>query len=162
MWHEEITAKATKFDPNTFMALRNIELHPNESASQRRDVVAMNTAERGVWKRIHADYGSRQLIFETKNKCGLEPEDYRQMLSCLTGEYGRLGFIVTRDKAVDLVHGPELEWTKAMYHYDRRVLIVKLTGELFCSLLSKLRSPQKHDVADDALQKILDRYVRLR
>lgn len=71
-------------------SLRNVELKPNKLARQRRDVVATNLAEHGVWKRIHADYGTRQVTFEVKNYQGLKAEDYQQVFSYLTGEYGRL------------------------------------------------------------------------
>lgn len=141
--------------------LRNIELHPNGNAPQRRDVVARNPAEVGVWKRIHADYGARQVIFEIKNQEGLGPDEYRQMLSYLTGEYGRVGFIITRDKSIDLAKGsPELTWADEMYHKHER-LIIKLTDGFLCDVLSKLRSPHKHNHGDLLLNKLVDRYVRL-
>jgi len=141
-------------------ALRNAELHPNKVATQRRDIVATNLSETPVWKRIYEDYKSRQIIFEVKNFCDLQGDAYRQMLSYLTGEYGKLGFIICRDHTDNLVKGKELEWMKEMYT-SHHVLIVKLTGKFFCTLLSKLRSPQKHDAPDKALNHILDTYTRL-
>jgi hypothetical protein len=139
--------------------LRNIELHPNKSAVQRRDIVAMNLAESGVWKRVHQDYGCRQVIFEVKNYDDLGPAEFRQQLSYLTGDYGRLSFVVSRDASVDLVKGPELEWVREMYQ-KHHILVVKLTGPFLCSILSKLRSPQKHDAGDHLLNKLLDTYSR--
>lgn len=75
--------------------LSNMELHANKKARQRRDIIGTVTASVGVWKRIHEDYDTRQVIFEVKNKKGLDGDDYRQVLSYLSGEYGRCGFIVT-------------------------------------------------------------------
>ncbi|HAZ13447.1 MAG TPA: mdtC domain protein [Bdellovibrionales bacterium] len=40
------------------------------------------------------------------------------------------------------------------------VLIIKLTAKFLCNLLSKLRSPQKHDAPDKALNALLDLYLR--
>jgi len=140
--------------------LRNFELHPNKAATQRRDVVASNSSEKGVWRRVLDDYRSRQLIFEIKNKLGITPDDYRQMLSYLHDDYGKLGFIVTRDKRCDLYAGAELDWTRELYN-THRVLVIKLNGSFLASLLSKLRSYQKHDPCDSAVNKLLDTYTRL-
>ena len=140
--------------------LRNIELHPNKDASQRRDVVASNQSEKGAWRRILDDYQSRQVVFEVKNKLGIEPDEYRQMLSYLHDDYGRIGFIITRDRKLELYSGPELEWTRDLFN-KHKVIIVKLTGMFLYSLLSKLRSFQKHDSPEAAINKLLDTYTRL-
>jgi hypothetical protein len=123
-------------------------------------VVASNLSEKGAWKRVLNDYHSRQVIFEIKNKFEFAPDDFRQMRSYLHDEYGTLGFIVTRDRKWDLYAGPELEFCREMY-YKHRVIIIKLTGSFLYSLLSKLRSPSKHDPCDHAINKIIDTYVRL-
>jgi len=141
-------------------ALRNVELHANKLAVQRRDIVATNLGETPVWRRIYEDYGVRQTIFEIKNYKGLGSDEYRQMLSYLTGEYGRLGFIVNRDNDPNLEKGKELEWMREMYN-SHKVLIIKLTGKYLTHLLSKLRNPQKHDAPDKALNSLLDTYTRL-
>lgn len=141
-------------------ALRNAALHPNKNSTQRRDIVATNLSETRVWKRIYEDYKARQVIFEVKNYIDLAGDEYRQMHSYLTGDYGKLGFIICRGFNEDLKKGKELDWMKEMFN-GHRVLIVKLTGKFFCSLLSKLRSPQKHDAPDKALNHILDTYTRL-
>jgi hypothetical protein len=60
--------------------LANIELHPNGAAVQRRDVVGRNLTQSPFWKRVHEDYGVRQVIFEIKNFRELGPDEYRQML----------------------------------------------------------------------------------
>ena len=83
------------------------------------------------------------------------------MLSYLTGEYGKCGFIITRDKGIELSKDKEVKWVKELYDKHNGVLIVKLTGSFFASLLSKLRNPQRHDEANVRLNKILDTYTRL-
>lgn len=140
--------------------LRNIELHPNKPATQRRDIIATNHGGSSAWKRILSDYGARQVIFEVKNHRDLGPDEYRQMNSYLTGEYGRLGFIITRDDKPDITNGKELDWMREMY-YSHHKLIIKLTGKYLSNLLSKLRNPQKHDAPDKAINDLLDRYIRL-
>lgn len=102
----------------------------------------------------------RQAIFEIKNYKSLASNEYRQMLSYLTGEYGRLGFIVNRDDDTNLEKGRELDWMREMYN-SHDVLIIKLTGKYLANMLSKLRNPQKHDAPDKALNSLLDTYIRL-
>ena len=139
--------------------LSNLELKPNKNAVQRRDIVARNQAKTDAWKRILADYGSRQVIFEVKNHCDLGPDDFRQMNSYLTREYGKLGFIITRESDESLRKDKDLGWVKEMY-FEHDVLIIKLTGTWLSKYLSKARNPQKHDAADKALNGLIDRYVR--
>jgi hypothetical protein len=140
--------------------LRNIEMHPNKQATQRRDVVATNLGESPVWRRIHEDYGTRQVIFEVKNFKGIGSDEYRQMLSYLTDDYGKIGFIVTRDDDTNLRKDKELDWMREMYN-RHGVLVVKLSGKYLCGLLSKLRNPQKHDAPDKSLNNLLDTYTRM-
>ena len=63
--------------------LANAVLHPNQDATQRRDIVATNVAEQGFWHRVYDDYKSRQVIFEVKNYRVVGRDEYRQMLSYL-------------------------------------------------------------------------------
>jgi hypothetical protein len=139
--------------------LTNIELKPNADATQRRDIVARNNATTAVWKRILESYGSRQVLFEAKNYAEIGPTEYRQMLSYLCRDYGKLGFIITRDKDESLRNNKELPWFKEMY-YSHDVMIIKLTDTWLGKYLSKARNPQKHDAADIALGGLLDRYSR--
>jgi hypothetical protein len=140
--------------------LRNVELKPNKLARQRRDVVATNLASEGVWRRIYEDYSTRQVIFEVKNYKGIAAADYQQVQSYLTGEYGKLGFIVTRDETVDLYSNRDVEWVRELY-MTHQVLVIKLTGKYFTKLLYKLRFPRRLDDVNDALHKLLDTYTRL-
>jgi len=125
-----------------------------------RTASSTNLAEGGVWKRIYSDYGSRHVVFEVKNYQGLTAADYQQVLSYLTGEYGRIAFVVTRDETVDLYANRDVEWVRDMF-MNHNVLIVKLTGKYFTKLLYKLRYAVRHDDVDDALHKQLDAYTRL-
>lgn len=140
----------------------NAELHPNKNLTQRRDVVGRNTGNTETWKRILEDYASRQVVFEVKNySADLGPNEYRQMLSYLTGEHGKIGFIINRSKEASLEKDRELQWVREIYHeHDRRV-IVKLPALLLASWLSKLRNPQKHDAPDKILGSLLDTYERM-
>ena len=140
--------------------LRNVELKPNKLAKSRRDVVATNLGEGDAWRRIYDDYGTRQVTFEIKNYPGLEASDYQQVQSYLTGEYGRIAFVVTRDDTVDLYANKDVEWVREMYT-NHRALIIKLTAKFFTNLLQKLRNPQKHDTVNSALHRLLDTYTRL-
>lgn len=139
--------------------LTNIQLHPNKSAVQRRDIVATNQGIRGFWKRIREDYETRQIIFEVKNFEEIGIEEYRQMNGYLTREYGKLGFIICRDKQTGLVKGRELEAFKEFYLQGK--VIIKITASTLISILSKLRSPAKIDAGDLALDQQLDTHIRL-
>lgn len=139
--------------------LTNIELHPNKNAVQRRDIVATNQGIRGFWKRIREDYGTRQIIFEVKNFESIGIDEYRQMNSYLNKEYGKLGFIICRDKQPGLSKNSELEAFREFYLQDK--LIIKITAATLTSILSKLRSPSKIDVGDVTLHKLLDDHIRL-
>lgn len=141
--------------------LRNIALKPNGNSIQRRDIVGTNYAQTPAWKRILEDYQSRQIIFEAKNYTNLVGSDeYRQMLSYLCNNYGKSGFIVTRAENTDLEKGKELDWMREIYFNHDHRLIIKLPAKFLVNLLSKLRSPQKHDAADEALNGLIDLYER--
>ena len=139
--------------------LTNIQLHPNKDAVQRRDIVATNQGVRGFWKRIREDYDTRQVIFEVKNFEEIGIQEYRQMNGYLAREYGRLGFIVCRDKQPGLVKGRELEAFREFYIQGK--VIVKVTATALTHILSKLRSPAKIDAGDLALDSSLDTHIRL-
>ena len=129
-------------------------------AKFQRDVVGTNLGEGSAWSRIYQDYGTRQVVFEIKNYVGLKAADYQQVQSYLSGEYGQLGFVVTRDESIDLLKGKDVDWVRQMYS-NHNVLIIKLTGKHLSKLLDKLRNPQKHDAVNNALHKLLDTYTRL-
>ena len=141
--------------------LRNVELHPNKDATQRRDVVARNAGSTSAWARVLHDYGTRQVIFEIKNfDHDLGSDEFRQMNSYLAGSYGRIGFIINRYSSNDVAGESELRWIREIYHNDKK-LIIKIGAGFLSNQLSKLRSPIKHDVADQALEKLIDNYERV-
>jgi hypothetical protein len=139
--------------------LDNVERKPNGAATQRRDVVATNLVRTSAFKRIHADYGARQIIFEVKNFKDIGRDEHRQMLSYLHNQYGSVGFIVTRDEDENLHVGRELDWVREIYTSHKK-LVVRLNAKFFQRLLGKLRSPEKHDVVDKSLNALLDKYER--
>ncbi|AEJ01324.1 hypothetical protein Nit79A3_1492 [Nitrosomonas sp. Is79A3] len=139
--------------------LTNIQLHPNKCAVQRRDIVATNQGLRGFWKRIREDYETRQVVFEIKNFEEIGIDEYRQVNGYLTREYGKLGFIICRDKQPGLMKNRELEAFKEFYLQGN--VIIKITAQILTGILSKLRSPAKVDAGDLALDKQLDTHIRL-
>ncbi|WP_413708298.1 P-loop ATPase, Sll1717 family [Ralstonia sp. Ralssp110] len=140
--------------------LTNIQLKPNGNASSRRDIVATNNATEGFWRRVREDYNSRQIVFEVKNYEHLGVDEYRQANSYLVNEYGRFAFIICRDKQKELSKGADLDAFREFYQLHRS-MIVKITASFVVAMLSKLRSPQKYDTADEQLEKHLDAHIRL-
>lgn len=92
-----------------------------------------------------------------KNFQELGPDEYRQLQSYLTGSYGKLGFIINRDESENLTSGKDLDWTREM-HGSHQCLIVKLPAKFISRFLQKLRSPEKHDVVDRQMWKLLTTY----
>ena len=140
--------------------LENIELKPNQSATLRRDIVATNLGDGTAWQRILEDYQSRQVIFEVKNKRSLSSQDYQQVVTYLSGYYGKLAFFITRDTTENLLKGRDLDWFKEL-HASHGVFVIKLTANFFRKQLHKLRNPQKHDTVNNAINRLLDTYTRL-
>jgi hypothetical protein len=142
--------------------LLNVELHPNKSATDRRDIVGTNNALSPSWKRIREDYGSRQVVFEVKNfDHEFGPDEARQALAYSHGIYGKIIFIITRHASENPAKGKELDNIRNIYaNHDRR-LIVKLTAGVLCRYLEKLKAPQKHNEPDRLLGKLLDNYERM-
>jgi hypothetical protein len=140
--------------------LSNIALHANKDSVNRRDIVGTNLAETTFWRRVESDYGARHVIFEVKNYQSLTLEDYRQVLSYLSGRYGAIAFVICRDWSVNLEKERELAWVRAI-HSDHQKVIVKLSAKFLSDIVSKLRNPQKHDSGDVALGSLLDTYERL-
>lgn len=138
--------------------LANPELHPAPDAVQRRDVVATNVAEAGLWRRIKEDFGSRQIVFEVKNYESLKTEDYRQVLSYTSGEYGRFGVLVHRGESEGL---PERDraWIQSLYHEHNR-LVLTLPDIVLRRGISKLRNADRRDYIEGQLSKRLDTFVR--
>lgn len=87
-------------------------------------------------------------------------DEYRQANSYLTNEYGRFALIICRDKQKELSKGADLDAFREFYQ-SHKSMIVKVTASFIVSILSKLRSPQKYDTADEQLERHLDTHIRL-
>ncbi len=140
-------------------SLVNVELKPNRNARQRRDVVGTNQANEDTWNWIRDEYRSRQVVFEIKNYEDLKAEDFQQLWGYLTGEYGRMGFFVTRSSVKEPTNN-EIEWIRLGYDQQKK-LCVKLTSSFLEGILSRMVNPQKHSAADEVLRKLLNSYTRL-
>lgn len=140
--------------------LSNIALHANKDSVNRRDIIGTNLAQTTFWRRVEKDYSARQVVFEIKNYQNPTLEDYRQVLSYLSGPYGSIAFVVCRDWSINLEKDKELAWIRSIYQ-DHKKVVVKLSAKFLTDILSKLRNPQKHDSGDVALSSLLDTYERL-
>lgn len=140
--------------------LSNIALHANKDSVNRRDIIGTNLAQTTFWRRVEKDYSARQIVFEIKNYQNPKIEDYRQVLSYLSGPYGSIAFLICRDWAINLEKDKELSWVRSIYQ-DHRKVIIKLSAKFLADIMSKLRNPQKHDSGDIALGSLLDTYERL-
>jgi hypothetical protein len=138
--------------------LSNLECKPNGSAVQRRDIVGTNLSKTPAWMRIFEDYKARQVVFEVKNFAQIGRDEYRQMSTYLVTNYGNLGFIITRNED-EAIKTNELDWVKEIYTTSNK-LIIRISHKFLIRMLSKLRSPEKHDAVDKGLNGILDTYER--
>lgn len=139
--------------------LGNLEIHPNGGAVQRRDIVGTNLVKTASWRYIYDKYDVHQVVFDAKNYTDIASDEYRQLSTYLTGAYGRLGFIVSRDQDENIRSGAELDWVREMYTTQNK-LIIRITHKTLTRLLSKLRNPEKHDVVEHAIGTLLDIYER--
>lgn len=139
--------------------LQNAELHANpHDAPQRRDIVATNMAASGFWKRVFEDFGARQVMIEVKNYESLKPEDYRQALSYMTTEHGKLGVVVYRTEQ-EGVSANQRTWLREVYHeHDRIVFTVPAT--LLKKGIAKMRNPGRFDWIESQLNRRLDKFQR--
>jgi len=138
--------------------LSNPELHPNKDAIQRRDVVSTNMAKEGFWNRVREDYKCRQVVFEIKNYSKLKIDDIRQAHSYSGEPYGRFIIIITRNQNEGLSN-TEKGWVKEFWDLHNVVIFV-LPAMILSRCISKLRSRQRFDYADDQLNKRLDTFLR--
>ncbi len=139
--------------------LTNVQLKPNASGIQQRDVVATNLAKDGFWRRMLEDYQSRQAVFEVKNYEELTPDDFRQILSYLSGPYGKFAVVVTR-APTEVPTERERDWLSVMWHEHQRVILI-LPAVVVARCVSKLRNPdRKYDYTEETLNKRMDTLVR--
>ena len=139
--------------------LQNAELRPNpHNAPQRRDIVATNMADAGFWRRLFEDFGTRQIMIEVKNYRSLKRDDYRQALSYMTKEHGKLGIIVSRTEQ-EGVGTNERTWLQEIYHeHDRIIFTVPVV--LLKKGIAKMRNPKRFDWIENQLNSRLDKFQR--
>lgn len=139
--------------------LRNIELSPNKSLLQRRDIVGTNHGATEFWRRVRDDYHSRQVVFEVKNFAEMERQEFRQVLGYLGNDYGNIGLMITRGDDVNLRRDRELAWVRELRNQNGKTVLV-IPAKFLVAQLYKVRNPAKHDAGEEALDKLLDTYVR--
>lgn len=138
--------------------LANAELHPNSNATQRRDIVATNIAEKGFWKNLKDTYQCQEVVFEVKNFEKLNLDNYRQAVTYADDQiYGKFIFLITRGgEGLEKV---ERSWLQEMY-YKKDVIIFTLPATILSAGISKLRSKKRFDYIESTLIKRLGTYRR--
>jgi hypothetical protein len=157
---------AARFEEWVFRAIKilfsgklvNPELKPNKDAIQRRDVVATNMASSGFWRRIYEDYECRQVIFEIKNFSSLKPENFRQVLSYATEEYGKFVIIINRSEREGLDE-TERGWVKEIWNGHKRLIFI-LPAMMIARFMTKLRTIDRFDYIEAHLIRRLDTFIR--
>ena len=112
----------------------------------------------GFWRRILEDFKARQVLIEVKNYESLRPEDYRQALSYMTSEHGKLGIVVYRTEQ-EGVSANGRTWLQEVYHEHNRIVFT-LPVSLLSKGVAKMRNPGRFDWIDRQLNKRLDRFQR--
>lgn len=140
--------------------LHNIELHKSQQDLRLKEVIATNLAEKGAWRRIAEEFNTRTVLFEIWNRIDLTHDDYRKLAHRLTGKHGNLGFLVCRGNKEDLTADGDLTIVRQLWKEHGR-LVIKLTDGFFSRILSKLRTPKRHDEPDQQIGKLVDRYKKL-
>jgi hypothetical protein len=97
-------------------------------------------------------------VFEVKNYASLKADDFRQVLSYTTGEYGRFGIIVYRSEA-EWPSTMEQGWIRELYHNHDR-LIMPIPASVLVRCLGKLRNADRFDYTENTLSKRADTIVR--
>src|SRR6266849_266620 len=116
------------------------------------------SGQSGFWRRVFEDYESRQVTVEVKNYIEIGRDDFRQMLSYLSGAYGRFGIIVYRTESEGMTD-KERAWLQEIWHEHKRIVFT-VPISMVRRFISKLRTVRKHDYTDAALNKRLDTFER--
>lgn len=138
--------------------LKNMELHPNRNNVSRRDIVATIDTQEGFWGRINRDYSTRQLVIEIKNKLELDVDDYRQVHSYLSRDYGKFGMIIYRYEE-EFPPESEIAYAKEFWTMHE-VLVLSVPITLLQKAIQKMRTPNRPAYGEDRLGRRLDRFVR--
>jgi hypothetical protein len=139
--------------------LDNIQLHPNPSAIQQRDIIGTVANGTGFWRRLER-YDVKQFIIEAKNYRELGHDEFRQAWGYLSGPYGNLLMIVTRSPEEGIT---EKERSLVKEGYDRhKKMVLIMPAKLLQRALSKMRSgnEKRDDYTQDLLSKRLDTFER--
>ncbi|MCY1083761.1 P-loop ATPase, Sll1717 family [Archangium lansingense] len=141
--------------------LGNIELHPNKSGLQQRDVVGSINADRGFWGRVARVYGVSQIVFECKNFEEMAAPEFRQAWGYLSGPYGRLLIMVTRSSQDKQITNRERALVKEGWDLHEK-LIVLIPAILLQRAIRKMRTSkeQREDAIQTILNERLDKYER--
>lgn len=140
--------------------LDNSHLEQNKSMPGHRNIVGNNLSVPPVWKGLRETHDVKQAVFAIKNEVELVAEDYSSLRGGMTGEHGRLAFVICRSATINLERGHELDWFKKIYS-DTGVIVVKLTAKFLSDILGKLRNPKKHYAPDQLIGGLLDTYEHL-
>ena len=132
-----------------------VEIHPNENAFRRRDVVATSLKKTNFGERIWSNYGVQHLIFEVKNKREIEKSDIVQTSDYLTAGYGRLGFVIYRSDALTL--DPVGGWRFREILKAHNKVIIELTTGMLCAMLRRFAT-RNGPLFDTSLCKLLNDY----
>jgi len=123
-----------------------------ESGAQIRDLIFYNGRDDEFLREIHADFGSRQLVFELKNVAEISRDHINQLNRYMTDDLGKFGILVTRNplpkarmqNAIDLWAG-------------QRRCIITLLDEDVAQMVELFESHQRKPL--DVLKK---KYVEFR
>jgi hypothetical protein len=135
-----------------FRVLYNVEAQSRDVAGTvRRDWIASNRGESGFWEMVRHRYGASQVIFEAKNYEDLTASDFHQAGYYMSGQAGKLVFIVFRGEVKN--------------HYFEHVKKVSQGGGMVILLNDRdlrvfVRQAMNGKVKDSHLQDKHDRAVR--
>ena len=90
-----ISLLASMFYPNLDFAQDQVR---TDGGTQIRDAIFYLNRQLDFLSDIYHDFGTRQLVFEMKNVRAVEREHVNQINRYLSGEFGRFGVLVTRNR----------------------------------------------------------------
>jgi hypothetical protein len=103
-----------------------------------RDLIFYNSRSVDFLSDIHAQYGSRQLVFELKNVKTVEREHINQINRYLNDEFGKFGVLVTRNPLPSNIRKNILD----LWSGQRRAIIV-LTDSDLAQMVSVFENKQR-------------------
>lgn len=145
-------------------ALRNFEWQPimYGDVQQRCLVTTVNPRLSSVdpWKEISNTNRTHRLsIFIWNHDREFNRSDAQIVTARMKANNGKIALAITRHNQEVLHSGDELDAIVSTYA-SSGLVVIKLTGESLCKILSKLRNPQKHDYGSNILSGLINQYVR--